>query len=102
MLLTMSLTINTVAAPIIIRSEEHTSELQSPCNLVCRLLLEKKKIFTLSPLITNDSRRFPIIPRSDERFRTNADTNLLCRLLLYSNRRSLYHMCASPPIQHVY
>src|SRR2546426_6111464 len=31
------------------RSEEHTSELQSPCNLVCRLLLEKKKK-TLSPL----------------------------------------------------
>src|SRR5256885_11622557 len=35
------------------RSEEHTSELQSPCNLVCRLLLEKKKvtnlIFTPSP-----------------------------------------------------
>src|SRR6266446_8802944 len=31
------------------RSEEHTSELQSPCNLVCRLLLEKKKklVFTL-------------------------------------------------------
>src|SRR5256885_11191021 len=28
------------------RSEEHTSELQSPCNLVCRLLLEKKKIIT--------------------------------------------------------
>src|SRR5256885_11201307 len=27
----------------IARSEEHTSELQSPCNLVCRLLLEKKK-----------------------------------------------------------
>src|SRR5256885_12009478 len=27
-----------------IRSEEHTSELQSPCNLVCRLLLEKKNI----------------------------------------------------------
>src|SRR5256885_7264793 len=26
------------------RSEEHTSELQSPCNLVCRLLLEKKKL----------------------------------------------------------
>src|SRR5256885_3936670 len=29
-----------------LRSEEHTSELQSPCNLVCRLLLEKKKQFT--------------------------------------------------------
>src|SRR2546426_6880118 len=29
--------------PECLRSEEHTSELQSPCNLVCRLLLEKKK-----------------------------------------------------------
>src|SRR6266566_5544565 len=29
------------------RSEEHTSELQSPCNLVCRLLLEKKKTYHL-------------------------------------------------------
>src|SRR2546426_8392829 len=29
------------------RSEEHTSELQSPCNLVCRLLLEKKKLVGL-------------------------------------------------------
>src|SRR5256885_16708467 len=29
--------------PTAARSEEHTSELQSPCNLVCRLLLEKKK-----------------------------------------------------------
>src|SRR2546426_6298544 len=28
---------------VALRSEEHTSELQSPCNLVCRLLLEKKK-----------------------------------------------------------
>src|SRR2546426_3719426 len=30
-------------AGCVARSEEHTSELQSPCNLVCRLLLEKKK-----------------------------------------------------------
>src|SRR5688500_19225888 len=30
--------------PSDLRSEEHTSELQSPCNLVCRLLLEKKEI----------------------------------------------------------
>src|SRR2546426_9047096 len=30
-------------ASVSFRSEEHTSELQSPCNLVCRLLLEKKK-----------------------------------------------------------
>src|SRR5256885_5329832 len=36
---------NTIYAAkrLIGRSEEHTSELQSPCNLVCRLLLEKKK-----------------------------------------------------------
>src|SRR5256885_12048408 len=30
------------------RSEEHTSELQSPCNLVCRLLLEKKKVLSIA------------------------------------------------------
>src|ERR1039457_7649964 len=40
-------TINTGPTPLpagmAYRSEEHTSELQSPCNLVCRLLLEKKK-----------------------------------------------------------
>src|SRR5256885_8643379 len=34
------------------RSEEHTSELQSPCNLVCRLLLEKKKNNSQQPLRT--------------------------------------------------
>src|SRR5256885_13198624 len=32
------------------RSEEHTSELQSPCNLVCRLLLEKKNLATIQAL----------------------------------------------------
>src|SRR2546426_9324422 len=32
------------------RSEEHTSELQSPCNLVCRLLLEKKKEHAAIPV----------------------------------------------------
>src|SRR5256885_9229750 len=32
----------------VVRSEEHTSELQSPCNLVCRLLLEKKKYFCMA------------------------------------------------------
>src|SRR2546426_3018031 len=41
-----------------IRSEEHTSELQSPCNLVCRLLLEKKK---------NSSTRRPTLPASTRR-----------------------------------
>src|SRR5256885_5829181 len=33
-----------IGAPLQHRSEEHTSELQSPCNLVCRLLLEKKNL----------------------------------------------------------
>src|SRR5688500_984426 len=49
------------------RSEEHTSELQSPCNLVCRLLLEKKKKYpprsTHSPLLTVAPRlRLPLRP----------------------------------------
>src|SRR2546426_3644884 len=35
--------INLASGQVSMRSEEHTSELQSPCNLVCRLLLEKKK-----------------------------------------------------------
>src|SRR5256885_1925106 len=34
-----------------LRSEEHTSELQSPCNLVCRLLLEKKKTISVPVLL---------------------------------------------------
>src|SRR5256885_6298891 len=47
----------------LLRSEEHTSELQSPCNLVCRLLLEKKKkipvsLLTLSASATCDNTQF--------------------------------------------
>src|SRR5256885_3780837 len=40
------------------RSEEHTSELQSPCNLVCRLLLEKKKVSSVY-LTAADRNRLP-------------------------------------------
>src|SRR5256885_8381346 len=40
---TSTILIGSVLCCCFIRSEEHTSELQSPCNLVCRLLLEKKK-----------------------------------------------------------
>src|SRR5256885_11247869 len=36
------------------RSEEHTSELQSPCNLVCRLLLEKKKKYNNLSIYNNE------------------------------------------------
>src|SRR6516162_6322067 len=39
--------------PFVIRSEEHTSELQPPCNLVCRLLLEKKKSTALRAVAGN-------------------------------------------------
>src|ERR1039457_7597568 len=42
-----------IQPPIEHRSEEHTSELQSPCNLVCRLLLEKKQQHK-SEIITTD------------------------------------------------
>src|SRR5256885_9678200 len=46
------------------RSEEHTSELQSPCNLVCRLLLEKKKhspsIIAASSKFSSDCSRSPL------------------------------------------
>src|SRR5256885_3215224 len=40
------------------RSEEHTSELQSPCNLVCRLLLEKKKRTLLSCFTTAETTHY--------------------------------------------
>src|SRR5256885_12891343 len=41
--------------PLELRSEEHTSEPQSPCNLVCRLLLEKKKTATSLALVADTS-----------------------------------------------
>src|SRR5256885_5626147 len=56
------------------RSEEHTSELQSPCNLVCRLLLEKKKTHTRREILRSLRRscqakhpphHYPTWPRHD-------------------------------------
>src|SRR5256885_5160109 len=44
------------------RSEEHTSELQSPCNLVCRLLLEKKKIKILNVVADTSPLRLTSFP----------------------------------------
>src|SRR5256885_9114694 len=51
------------------RSEEHTSELQSPCNLVCRLLLEKKKnatptVLSLIPVTSLPTSTQPKVSRS--------------------------------------
>src|SRR5256885_10269456 len=43
------------------RSEEHTSELQSPCNLVCRLLLEKKKTTRVPPAVPHDETHIVLI-----------------------------------------
>src|ERR1022692_195444 len=49
--------------PLSNRSEEHTSELQSPCNLVCRLLLEKKKIeYHLSTDVCHKKKTMQILP----------------------------------------
>src|SRR3982751_3080063 len=45
-------------SPVFLRSEEHTSELQSPCNLVCRLLLEKKKNNHISASVPTCLRSF--------------------------------------------
>src|SRR5256885_6608247 len=55
-----------------VRSEEHTSELQSPCNLVCRLLLEKKKKKSNVISLTN---------------------TLQCITGFYSMRNQLNHAC---------
>src|SRR5256885_7811879 len=66
-----------------IRSEEHTSELQSPCNLVCRLLLEKKKkILTLTLPRSSRSRAPPELRPSSRRRRDRgfALVRLLVRL----------------------
>src|SRR5256885_8337932 len=49
-----------------LRSEEHTSELQSPCNLVCRLLLEKKTE-SFSALDQGVKKRLPVFAKFEHR-----------------------------------
>src|SRR2546426_4488698 len=51
------------------RSEEHMSELQSPCNLVCRLLLEKKKTNAIPRVLNRSSTTPDRIPRVPRRHR---------------------------------
>src|SRR5256885_10655695 len=48
-----SFTCIAICWPTASRSEEHTSELQSPCNLVCRLLLEKKPLIRFAYCFSN-------------------------------------------------
>src|SRR2546426_4502033 len=58
-------TINRISCQGTWRSEEHTSELQSPCNLVCRLLLEKKNNPVDLDLAICDEDRRPLCFRRD-------------------------------------
>src|SRR5256885_10591862 len=62
------------------RSEEHTSELQSPCNIVCRLLLEKKKKYLtiLTSVRTRAISKFRVLSPDHER------STQSCHLLSYS------------------
>src|SRR5256885_5530218 len=80
------------------RSEEHTSELQSPCNLVCRLLLEKKKIttydirgtrLTSAPHISCQELSAPIPPLPLCRFLHSCPT--LCASRRQSSRGQFHH-----------
>src|SRR5256885_293422 len=83
------------------RSEEHTSELQSPCNLVCRLLLEKKKQLRRrlqaqpAPAVRL---RCPLLPRrgADQDGHPDTDHRAHPPEQIYRNR----HSAASVPVKH--
>src|SRR2546430_7969897 len=70
------------------RSEEHTSELQSQSNLVCRLLLEKKKKTTLQH--TRSQQNSTTLIRS---YKRNKSATLFASLLLYSKLSKRYQVC---------
>src|ERR1039457_3239609 len=59
------------------RSEEHTSELQSPCNLVCRLLLEEKRESLGRPAIFHGSTTPQVLPRRAARAAAQAPAGRL-------------------------
>src|SRR5256885_2902916 len=69
------------------RSEEHTSELQSPCNLVCRLLLEKKK--------TNTPVRFADLREIEGRH------TILCQIQYHVNPLSAWTDARFHAVHHV-
>src|SRR5256885_3914424 len=81
------------------RSEEHTSELQSPCNLVCRLLLEKKKNLEHSEADDHERRalhyvRFRYSPRLAWSLRLHL---VLLRMSALSSRCDLYYPSSDAP-----
>src|SRR5256885_3020224 len=67
------------------RSEEHTSELQSPCNLVCRLLLEKKKKYTTRSIAYPRSHSTPNRAPCSAYTRSTSSSSLRTRKLLASS-----------------
>src|SRR5256885_3319590 len=75
-----------------LRSEEHTSELQSPCNLVCRLLLEKKKkkesrATPLDVILTHDPERSNALSHQQSSWCTNCGSE---ERYLYGLASALY------------
>src|SRR5256885_5401954 len=69
------------------RSEEHTSELQSPCNLVCRLLLEKKKQQRVG---THASNSTPGVSTPLDQYFMDIEVDDACALV-YQNERIAVH-----------
>src|SRR5256885_12110259 len=82
------------------RSEEHTSELQSPCNLVCRLLLEKKKHDTVRTELTLDKLavQFNPVPSSTRiTLLANGTIDLESGSTTYTADRLHHHASANTP-----
>src|SRR5256885_2806049 len=76
-----------------VRSEEHTSELQSPCNLVCRLLLEKKKNIRA---VATGSRAQPA-PYGARQWNRHGDLGGVPRLVTRCGRPALLGWLATAP-----
>src|ERR1039457_6220370 len=72
------------------RSEEHTSELQSPCNLVCRLLLEKKRI-----VVANRTEEEQTSPHVGRRTRGTLAVSTSCSACAPCRPSSYTALCAS-------
>src|SRR5256885_7316126 len=81
------------------RSEEHTSELQSPCNLVCRLLLEKKKNTPPQPTLVSNSSKDSVKTSGDE---TNPQRRLIpsatYRQITFTDIRATHSLGIDVPI----
>src|ERR1022692_1160943 len=84
--------------PTAYRSEEHTSELQSPCNLVCRLLLEKKNYITDLPAPSRLCRlRFDGIIRGPMERCRDERCRLHCFLLCCDTRSFVFFLMIRRP-----